>query len=406
MGVASPEVADALREASLDAFDDLVRLALDREAAFLVLAGDIYDGAARGVRAQLRFLAGLRRLSEAGIAAFVVHGNHDPVEGWPGLREWPSGVRIFGSEHMEVATVERAGEVLALVHGLSYGRRDVTENLAARFRPDAGPGLKVAVLHANVGGDPAHGPYSPCALADLTAAGFDYWALGHIHKHEVLHEGRPWVVYPGATQGRSLKPSERGAKGACVVHVEGGSVRSVEAVAVDRVRFAGLEVDVGECRDIGALRARLQVEAERLRRVAGGRGLVVRAAVRGRGEVHADLRCGGGVEGLLRDLRDEYEGERPFFWWESMRDETRPEIHLDTIRARDDFSAALVVRVDALLAAHGGPEELVAALLADGAPRKISAAAPPLEAGEAREMVEEARALALDLLEDQAETCA
>jgi len=404
--MASPEVAAALREASLDAFDDLVRLTLEREAAFLVLAGDIYDGAERGVRAQLRFLAGLRRLSEAGIAAFVVHGNHDPVGGWPGLREWPPGVRIFGSEQVEVATVERHGEVLARVHGISYGRRDVTENLALRFRSEAGPGFKVAVLHANVGGDPAYGPYGPCALADLTSADFDYWALGHIHQHEVLHEGRPWVVYPGATQGRSLKPSERGAKGACVVHVEGGSVRAVEAVAIDRVRFAGLEVDVGESEDIGALRARLQAEAERLRSMADRRGLVVRAVVRGRGEVHADLRCGGGAEGLLRDLRDEYEGEHPFLWWESIRDETRPEIHLDTIRARDDFSAALVGRFDDLLVADRGPEELVATLLAEGTPRKVSATAPSLEAGEARQILEEARALALDLLEDQADTCA
>jgi len=406
VGAASPEVAAALREASLDAFDDLVRLTLDRKAAFLVLAGDIYDGAERGVRAQLRFLAGLRRLSEAGIAAFVVHGNHDPVGGWPGLREWPAGVRIFGSEQMEVATVERHGEVLARVHGISYGRREVTENLALGFHPEAGPGFKVAVLHANVGGDPAHGSYSPCALADLTSADFDYWALGHIHQHAVLHEGRPWVVYPGATQGRSLKPSERGAKGACVVHVEGGSVREVEAVAVDRVRFAGLEVDVAESDDIGGLRARLQAEAERLRGMADGRGMVVRAVVRGRGGVHADLRCGGGVDGLLRDLRDEYEGERPFLWLESIRDETRAEISLDVIRARDDFSAAFVRRVDDLLAEDGGPEGLVAALLAGGTPPKVSSAAPTFSVGEATQILEEARAIALDLLEEQADTCA
>src|SRR4249920_302718 len=74
----APAVATALRDASLSAFDALVELALREQAAFLVVAGDIYDGAERGVRAQLRFLAGLRRLSDAGVQVLVVHGNHDP----------------------------------------------------------------------------------------------------------------------------------------------------------------------------------------------------------------------------------------------------------------------------------------------------------------------------------------
>ena len=88
----APEVATALYEASLQAWDNVVDLAIEREAAFVLIAGDIYDGADRGVRAQLRFLAGLKRLDEAGIRSFVVHGNHDPLDGWSAIREWPAGV--------------------------------------------------------------------------------------------------------------------------------------------------------------------------------------------------------------------------------------------------------------------------------------------------------------------------
>jgi hypothetical protein len=43
VGETAPAVAAALREASLDAFNNLVDLCLDRDAAFLVIAGDIYD---------------------------------------------------------------------------------------------------------------------------------------------------------------------------------------------------------------------------------------------------------------------------------------------------------------------------------------------------------------------------
>src|ERR1700744_4517690 len=71
----SPAVGEALRDASLASWDALVELTLRRQAAFLLLAGDVYDGAERGLRAQLRFRAALDRLANAGIASFVVHGN-------------------------------------------------------------------------------------------------------------------------------------------------------------------------------------------------------------------------------------------------------------------------------------------------------------------------------------------
>lgn len=430
VGSASPLVAEALREASLEAFDELVRIAVGKRAAFLVVAGDIYDGVERGIRAQLRFLGGLRRLSDAGVAVFVAHGNHDPVGGWPGVREWPPGVRVFGTEEVETFPVERDGELLARVSGISYGRRDMGENLAARFPAPAGEVPSIAVLHCNVGGDPSHAPYSPCTLDDLARAGHDYWALGHIHRHAVLRAGRPWVVYPGGTQGRSMKPSERGAKGACVVHVESGRVREVEHVPVDRVRFALLELDAAGSSDLGRLRAALCAAAEDARAGADGRALVVRAVVRGRGPVHADLGCGGGVDGLLLDLRDEFEGERPFLWWESVRDATRPDLDLDGLRGRGDFSAAVVERADAVLAPGGAPDPgggadpggadpgggagpggdsdpvgFVTRVVAAAAPRRVVPFLRPPGVGEAETLVEEARALALDLLEDEADAC-
>jgi DNA repair exonuclease SbcCD nuclease subunit len=50
----APNVANAFRDASLEAWDALVDLTIEQEAVFLLLAGDIYDGAERGVRAQLQ----------------------------------------------------------------------------------------------------------------------------------------------------------------------------------------------------------------------------------------------------------------------------------------------------------------------------------------------------------------
>ena len=111
IGSTAPHVAEQLREASLAAFDSLVELCLERRVAFLVVAGDIYDGPERGLRAQLRFRDGLARLSSAGISSFVVHGNHDPVEtGWSALGgPWPERVTVFGTGTVKAVPVEVDG---------------------------------------------------------------------------------------------------------------------------------------------------------------------------------------------------------------------------------------------------------------------------------------------------------
>src|SRR5580698_10557440 len=222
LGRVSPEIAGRLRDASLEAFDALVRMAIERKAAFVIFAGDIYDSADRGVRAQLRFLRGVARLGEHGITVFVAHGNHDPMDGWSAVRRLPENLVVFGSDAVERHTMGREDEPWAHVYGISYPRRDVTENLALRFQRTEAPGLHIGVLHANVGNQPEHPAYSPCTVADLGAAGMDYWALGHIHQYQRLAEGRPWIVYPGSLQ--AMKSSELGPRGAVVVEVAGVTV--------------------------------------------------------------------------------------------------------------------------------------------------------------------------------------
>jgi DNA repair exonuclease SbcCD nuclease subunit len=354
-------VAAALREASLDAFNNLVDLCLDRDAAFLVIAGDIYDGADRGIRAQLRFRDGLGRLSDAGIATFVVHGNHDPVEsGWSAVSAWPPLVTIFGSETVEAVPVHRDGKLLAVVQGISYGRRDVSENLALRFAPPAGPGIHVGVLHCNVAGSTGgHEDYSPCSLQDLRRAGLDYWALGHIHARSVL-SGRPygeepWVVYPGNLQARSPKASEQGAKGACVVVVSGGRVGSLEFVACDRIRYATIDVDLAPFASLDVLRDALASAARAEIARAGGRSVILRAHLSGRSELHVPLRARQSLGELLASLRDDFTPGDPWAWWDRLEDASAPPIDLDDLRGGSDFAADLIAIAEELATACTEP---------------------------------------------------
>jgi DNA repair exonuclease SbcCD nuclease subunit len=348
IGRVAPVVADSLRDASLEAWDALVRLAIECEAAFLLLAGDIYDGAQRGVRAQLRFGRGLDQLSSRGIQTFIVHGNHDPLDGWSAVRRWPEGVTIFGSTDVKTVPVMRDGRPLATIHGVSYGQRDVRENLALRFARNSEPGLHIGLLHCNVGASVEHAPYSPCSIEDLRRAGMDYWALGHRHRHEVLSASRPVAVYPGCLQGRSTRPADFGAKGAVVVEADADGIKSMVLTPLDRVRFVRFDLDISALEDVTAIHRLLSRKAEELRREHDGRGLLLRAHLGGRGPSHRDLQRPDAIAGLLRELGRGVEGLQPFVWWEGIRDETRMIQDLDAIRLRGDFSAQ-VLRLSGVL---------------------------------------------------------
>ena len=378
IGSTAPHVAEQLREASLAAFDSLVDLCLERRVAFLVVAGDIYDGPERGLRAQLRFRDGLARLSSAGISSFVVHGNHDPVEtGWSALGgPWPERVTIFGTGTVKAVRVEVDGIPLATVQGISFAQRSERENLALRFARGAGPGVQVGVLHCNVqGAASGYDDYSPCTLDDLRSVGLDYWALGHVHARMILsgHRGsdEPWVVYPGNLQARSPKPSERGLKGAVVVHVKRGRVADIEPVGCDVVRFDLVELDIVDVADLAELRARLvSVSRDRLAS-ADGRSLVLRGQLVGQGELHFDLRRPGSMEELLIALRDDFAEDQPFCWWDSIDDRSRPAVDLDAARAGSDFAADLIALADQLgldLVTDDGAVDDLAAELSEGLP--------------------------------------
>jgi DNA repair protein SbcD/Mre11 len=387
IGRAAPEVAARLRDASLEAFDALVGMAIERDAAFVVFAGDIYDAADRGVRGQLRFLRGVERLGERGIPVFVVHGNHDPLDGWSAMRRTPANLTVFGGEAVETRPVIRHGELLAQLYGISYPRRDVTENLALRFHRQDGAGLHVGVLHCNVGAQPDHPAYSPCSVADLAAAGMDYWALGHIHRHLRLGEGRPWIVYSGSLQAG--KWSEVGPRGAVLVEAEGQTVERVDFVELDRVRFAHAEVDISSEEDLHGLRSAILAHA-----AGEGRDLLLTVTLTGRGPLHGDLRRPGTVADLLRDVRDELGVASPFVWVDRIVDQTRAELDRETIRRRGDFSSDLIRLTDGLCADKEALQNLAAGLTL---PANVDSGSR----WDIQSLLREAEERALDLLESE-----
>ena len=332
-------VADTLHRATFDAYENIIGLCLDERVDALLVAGDVYDGADRSLRAQLKFVDGLARLDKAGIRSFVCHGNHDPLDGWEARLDLPGGCVRFGAE-VESAPVFPAEPERAAVFGISYPHREVGENLSLRFRGIASAGaFNIGLLHANVGGNPNHGSYAPCTVADLEDADMDYWALGHVHTRQTLREQGPTIVYSGNPQGRH--PNETGARGVYLVEVDDYGPVRLDFRAVDVVRWASLSLDisglVGEqelVNDINSL-------ADSVLEAAGGRPVMARLALTGRGPLHRWLRRADTAATILEQLNDRCANAHTWLWCERIQVDTASPVGREQAAQREDFAGDL-----------------------------------------------------------------
>ena len=336
----APEnVAQTLHRATFDAFENIINLCIREQVDALLVAGDVYDGADRSLRAQLKFVDGLKQLDSAGIRSFICHGNHDPLDGWEARLDLPPGCVRFGPD-VTAEPVFPDEPQRATVYGISYPRREVRENLSPLF-PQAisGSGFKIGLLHANVGGDPNHDSYSPCSVADLEIASIDYWALGHVHTRQTLREQGPAVVYPGNPQGRH--PGETGARGVYLVEVEDSGPPRLEFHAMDVVRWETLSLDIAGLETEQALIDAVSDRAESALEPSDGRPVVFRLTLAGRGTMHRWLRREGTVDDLLEQLNSRYANSNPWLWCERIQLDTASPVDREQAARREDFTGDL-----------------------------------------------------------------
>lgn len=284
-----PAVAGRIGAAGREALDTLIGVAIDERAAFVVIAGDLYDGDWRDYQTGLFFVGQMARLARAGVRAFVVHGNHDAESQITRRLKLPENVHVFSARKPESVVLSELG---AALHGQSFAQREVSANMALGYPPPHEGAFNIGLLHTGLGGSStpgagAHASYAPCTLDDLVNRGYDYWALGHVHKRGVLRE-RPHVVFPGNIQGRHIR--ETGAKGAYLVSVEDGEVAGLEFFPTDVVRWALVSASVGGAVGLPeALDVMRDAIAEAVENQADGRMLACRVEMRGRTAAHAAL---------------------------------------------------------------------------------------------------------------------
>ncbi|MCY3776242.1 MAG: DNA repair exonuclease [Candidatus Aminicenantes bacterium] len=328
--------ADSIRTATRAALHQLVGLAIEEQVSFLIIAGDLYDGDWRDYRTGLYFVSEMGRLHRSGIPVYLLYGNHDARSQITRRLTLPGNVYVFGSRRPQSFAIDSLNVVL---HGQSFRQRDVTDNLALNY-PEPFPGaFNIGVLHTGLGGTSGHENYAPCALADLIGKGYDYWALGHVHRAEVLHS-RPHIVFPGNLQGRHVR--ETGAKGATMVTIDNGEISDLETLPCDVVRWTVVTVDLGSTTSFGEVLDRIRDALDdAVDTCSGGRLLACRIVLQGRTEVHGRLLTD--EEQLLAEARSVALGlGDDAAWVEKVIVETEPAIAPETLEQREDAVGELL----------------------------------------------------------------
>ncbi|QGY03849.1 DNA repair exonuclease [Methylobacterium mesophilicum SR1.6/6] len=328
------ELARRLASAGRQAFEDLVSRAIERAVAFVVVAGDVYDGDWADTTIGLFFARQVARLDRAGIPTILVRGNHDAESVITRALTLPPSVHVFPSNR---AGTLRLDDLRVALHGRSFQGRAVEENLSLTY-PAAVPGwFNLGILHTSCTGHAAHETYAPCSIADLAARGYDYWALGHIHEYAELSRD-PWIVFPGNLQGRSVR--ECGEKGAVVVDVADGRVTGVTRLALDRARFEQVTVDLAGAADIRAVLEAAEVALRPLSALAATRLILVRVLLTGVTPAHDALSADR--DAVTAEIQAAAHRMHEDIWLERLKIETRrPRASLDPAGPAIDPAALL-----------------------------------------------------------------
>jgi len=326
---------EEIRSATRRAFDNLIELAIDEQVAFVLLVGDLYDGDWKDYNTGLYFVERMGRLRDASIRVFIVAGNHDAASQITKHLRLPDNVTLFSTRKPERVVLDDLGVSIC---GQGFATRAVTEDISQDY-PQGDPHLlNIGLLHTCLDGKPGHEPYAPCTVDGLRSKGYQYWALGHVHKREEVSQD-PWIVFPGNIQGRHIR--EIGPKGCTLVTVDGGEIVDVAHRDLDVMRWSICELDVSAAETVDDIYEQVREGLQLALDAAEGRPVAVRLLLCGACSAHLKLHADR--ERWIQEYRALATGlGGAGIWLEKISIKTRPAISTDEVLERDDALSGLL----------------------------------------------------------------
>lgn len=174
-----------------DSFRDIIEICNQKKTDLLLIAGDLFHR--QPLLRELKEMNSILEMLEQ-TEVVMIAGNHDYIKKNSYYRTftWAPHVHMITSEEMSCVEI---GRIHTAVYGCSYYSREIPEAVYDTARPEGRQKYEILLAH---GGDEKHIPIKNNQILSL---GYDYVALGHIHKPQILAENQ--MAYAG-----SLEPTD------------------------------------------------------------------------------------------------------------------------------------------------------------------------------------------------------
>ncbi len=286
-----------------ETFRQCIEDAKEKKVDLLLIAGDLFHR--QPLQRELQEVNALFSTLEHTIVILMA-GNHDYLTKDSPYLTFPWNENVIGLFSRECERV-RLPDLKTEVYGFSYDRQEITEPLYDDILAEKSDYFKILLAH---GGDARHIPMN---RERLCAAGFDYIALGHLHRPQVFIKNL--ASYAGAPE--PITCSELGPHGYLLGEVQRKRVR-LSFVEKAKRQYRREEIQVTEEDSAYSIREKIVQTVRR-----EGSGDIYRFVLVGERppEVHPDipeyLKCGRILEVLdqtvpafpLDELRRTYHGQ-------------------------------------------------------------------------------------------------
>ena len=169
---------------------------------------------------------------------FITPGNHDPYikNSYYDTYEFGQNVNIFSNSYVEKYEDDNVN-----IYGMAFTEFYMEESPLERIRLTDTNKLNILIAHCDLNGskDKEGMSYNPILESKLNSIGFDYIAIGHVHKNNLENSNR--IYYPGSTI--SLGFDELGEHGMIVGEISKDSF-NMEFIRLDEREFKEIDFNV------------------------------------------------------------------------------------------------------------------------------------------------------------------
>jgi len=225
----------------INTFFRIVKLCETERVDFLLISGDLFETPFAETDTVTEIIDAIEKIPETIVA--ISPGNHDCACAGSvySVADFPKNVIIFNTLDDYFLFPQKN----VCLFGAAFKSNFESDSMLKRpetLNPDF---INICVLHGDIVSSAAESKYNPITASQIANCGFDYLALGHIHKRtEILKIGATFFSYCGCPDGRGF--DEYGSRGLYLGTVTKGHC-NLQYVEMSSRKYVFDSVDISDC---------------------------------------------------------------------------------------------------------------------------------------------------------------